>query len=368
MAILRVNGGAKGVELADRPGDARLALTRAAQRAPEGAPIVILIHGFKYDPDGVESANPHGWLYGERRVEKRQSRRASWPHGLGFTETGAEDGLCVAFAWQSRPRPLATLLGQARNHFSTAYERAPDAAEALLNIISTLRAARPDAKIDLFCHSLGARVALLALKSAGEAQRAEALGRVILLGGAVFTGEAESAMAALGRTPVQNRPQVFNIISRENDLYDALFELFAPRPRPAGGALGRKGLGARRPDWIDLQLDHPDFGRFLADRGARLASGRQVACHWSFYTRPGAMRLYRRILRKRKDWSISALRSEMAPEAIEPRWTSLRFAPSTLMGYFPKPYTAARPRRAAPAPLEVAHADSAESLVSGATA
>lgn len=362
MAILRVNGGAKGMLLADGPVHAGPALTRAALATPKGAPIVILIHGFMYDPEGASAANPHGELYAETRAPKRRSRRASWPHGLGFTETGIEDGLCVAFAWQSRPRPLASLIGAARNHFSAAYERAPAAAEALLSVIRTLRAARPDAEIDLFCHSLGARVALLAVSGAAEQGMAGALGRVILLGGAEFAGEARRTMDALDARPNAAGPQVFNVISRENDLYDTLFEALAPRPRTGGGseggALGRRGLGARRDDWIDLQLDHPEFGRFLAARGARLAGGRRIACHWSFYTRPGAMRLYRRILHERQDWSIAALRAAAAPEEIEPRWTSLRFAPSTLLGYFPKPALPKRPRRARPAP--------AEPLVSGA--
>jgi len=364
MAILRVNSGANGVELADRPGDAGGALTRAARAIPADAPIVILIHGFMYDPEGASPANPHGALYAETRATTRRSRRASWPRGLGFTEEGRADGLCVAFAWQSRPRPLATLIGAQRNHFSTAYERAPAAAEALLGVIRTLRAARPDAKIDLFCHSLGARVALLALRGAAETGMAGSLGRVILLGGAEFASAARATMAALERLPGPRRPEVFNIISRENDLYDALFEFFAPRsranPRPEGGALGRKGLGERRENWIDLQLDHPDVGAFLAARGARLAGGRQVACHWSFYTRPGAMRLYRRILRQREAWSVAALRAAAAPEAIEPRWTSLRFAPSMLLGYFPKPKPAARRARAQSAPVDA--------LVSGAAA
>jgi hypothetical protein len=280
---------------------------------------------------------------------------------LGFSESGTEDGLCVAFAWQSRPRPLASLIGAARNHFSAAYKRAPAAADALLTVIRTRRAARPDAEIDLFCHSLGARVALLALKDAVEEGMADALGRVMLLGGAVFTGEAQQAMAALDGTPVQDRPQVFNILSRENDLYDALFELFAPRARgdlrDGDGALGRSGLGEEREDWIDL-----------AARGARLAGERRATCHWSFYTRPGAMRFYRRIVCRREDWSIAALRAAHAPEEIEPRWTSLRVVPSTLLGFFPKPRLAARPRGAPAGPLETHRIQVAEPRVSGATA
>lgn len=326
MTVLRVNGGENGVELAHKPADAGLALARAARSTPRGAPIVILIHGFMYDPDGPKGANPHGQVYAETRAAA--ARRASWPYGLGFTETGIEDGLCVAFAWRSRPSPLATLAGAARNHFSAAYKGAAEAAEGLLWVVATLRAARPDAEIDLFCHSLGARVALLAIRGAAERGLAGALGRVVLLGGAEFAAEARAAMAALDRAPNTSGPQVFNIITRENDPYDVLFETFAPRPADASGALGREGLGLRREDWIDLQLDHPDVERFLAQRGARLRGGRRAVCHWSFYRRPGAMRLYRRILRRREGWSIAELRAAGTPEAIEPRWAALRAAPA----------------------------------------
>jgi hypothetical protein len=118
------------------------------------------------------------------------------------------------------------------------------------------------------------------------------------------------------------------MIARANDIYDGLFQLFAPRPpRPGDVPLGVRGLGLRHPRWLDVQLDHPKTRAWLTLQG--LAPGRPLerVSHWSFYADPGAMAFYRAILRDRRRWSIDAMRTRGLPAEIEPRWARLLPAP-----------------------------------------
>ena len=51
-------------------------------------------------------------------------------------------------------------------------------------------------------------------------------GRVILLGAAEFDARA---LRVLGAAPRRGRRRIYNVTARANDLYDAMFETFAPR-------------------------------------------------------------------------------------------------------------------------------------------
>ncbi|MEM1314675.1 MAG: hypothetical protein AAGI51_08985 [Pseudomonadota bacterium] len=278
------------------------ALRRALDRAAPGARATVLIHGYKYRP-GDPARDPHRLLFGAG--PEGAPRCADWAEGLG--------GLVVGFGWDAWAPHLPSLAREGRNGFAAVYARAGAAGETLRGLLEEMRARRPDLRVDMLAHSLGARVAL-------GAARAENAGRMILL------GAAEDAEAALDALPAAGRggTEVFHVAARHNDLFDAMFEAAAPR---RGGraprALGRAGLPAARPDWIDLQLDHPGLAAWLARRGAPLTPRSPAVCHWSFYARPGALGLYRRILEEREAWSIRALRAAGAPEGLAPRWSRL---------------------------------------------
>lgn len=317
-------GSAFGAPAAPRPPDRPRALQRggraaggvisALERVPRGAPVVILIHGYRFSPEAAPH-DPHWLLYGAAPPERRSRAApcADWPAELGFARVDPSAGLCIGFAWDARAGHLASLLSEGRNGFARVYDRAAEAGGRLGDLIAALHAARPDLRFDLFAHSLGARVALTALSAPG-------VGRAILLGAAEHASVARAAMP----DPRPGGPEVYNVISRQNDLFDALFERFAPRPEGAPrGALGRRGLGVRRPDWIDLQLDSPATESWLADRGAPLGAAGAPICHWSFYLRPRAMELYRSILRDRAAWSAEALRANGLPERLCPRWARI---------------------------------------------
>jgi hypothetical protein len=144
-------------------------------------------------------------------------------------------------------------------------------------------------------------------------------GRMVLLGAAEFDARAHEFLGAL---PAPCPPQIYNVTARANDLYDAMFESFAPRRSWGERAVGL-GLRAKRPHWLDLQLDRADVTAWINAQGVPLTPSRARLCHWSFYTRGGAFAVYQAILRRRPGWDIASLRTAPCFAAQEPRWSRL---------------------------------------------
>ncbi len=112
MAIIGVTARQDGLAAADGdPLDAALAPALAAL-APR-APIVVLVHGYKFSPDRPAD-DPHRSLYAARPAEASW-KVPSWPAGLGFDPDDASGGLCVGFAWNAVEPLLASLLATRRS-------------------------------------------------------------------------------------------------------------------------------------------------------------------------------------------------------------------------------------------------------------
>jgi hypothetical protein len=111
--------------------------------------------------------------------------------------------------------------------------------------------------------------------------------------------------------------QVFNITTRENDLFDFLYEWLAGAGLDT--AIGQ-GLRQDMPNWLDVQIDQPASLAALARLGHCLPPAPARICHWSPYLRPGAFELYRAIL----DGSVllPMLRAGL-PMRADPRWSRL---------------------------------------------
>ena len=266
---------------------------------PPGSPVVIMVHGKGYAP-ADPTADPHRLIFAPRPGHGF-SRNVSWPRRLGFALPAprAPRGLCLGFGWQ------------ATGSLWQATAAADAASPMLARLIQMIRRADPDRRIDLIGHSLGARVILGTVPLLAEG----ALARAILLAGADFTERAAAALAS----PAGRTAEFFNITTRENDLYDFLFErAFAPLGRRA--ALGRGHSGA--PNWIDVQIDHPGTGAALKSLGLPLAPPRSRICHWSVYLRPGTFHLYRALIHDRQRLSLPVLRTALTHDA-QPRWSRL---------------------------------------------
>ncbi len=275
------------------------ALTAALAALPPGAPVVVMIHGYRFAP-GAEGPNcPHRHIFS--LDPPRNDRKAiSWPRHLGLD---GKNGLAIAFGWQARgslPSAvfLAGLLGR----------RLAELAE-LIALID------PGRKVDVIGHSLGARVALAALRHA----KPGILRRLILLAGAETRRPARAALA----TPAGQQAEVLNITSRENDIFDFLFERLSSFGFDT--AIGQ-GLGDTLPNWLDLQIDHPGTLDVLGRLGHALPAPLARICHWSPYLRPGALPLCRAFIDSRL--ILAALRPALPK--LQRRWSRLLWPAQSL--------------------------------------
>lgn len=276
-----------------------------------GAPIIVLIHGYKFSPFAVER-DPH------RHILSLAPARAcwkavSWPRGLGFGDAGATDGLVIALGWE------------ARGSIWRAFAEAGRVGGVLAELIGQLCADRP---VDVVGHSLGARVALAALPNLAGGQ----VGRMILMAAAEFRTAARTAFDS----PAGRSAEVINVTTRENDLFDMLLETFvSPMERTICN-----GLGTPRDNWLDLRIDSDATRASLGGLGFPIAAPSGRVSHWSVYLRQGLWPFYTALLREREALSLGFLRQVvhagrsrrfsrlLAPARNFPPLLPLRRAPS----------------------------------------
>lgn len=314
MAYVGIVASPSGLRLARTGADPARRLSQMIARLPRGAPITILIHGYRYDP-ARRGSDPHRQIYAFRDEQTCRKIR-SWPLGLGFTRhNDAGGGLCIGFGWPAHLPHLSTLLKHGRTGFAQVYETAPDYGAQLAGFIDLIHGLAPSHQVDILAHSLGARVALSSLPGVSRAP-----GRIVLLGAAEYRSAARSFLQEIRTT---ERPEIYNVTARFNDLYDAMFETFAPRRDWSDRALG-VGIGEPLPNWLDIQLDRADVATWINERGVPLRMTHTRFCHWSFYTRGGAFGVYRAILRRKPGWDIASLRLAPCFAGQEPRWSRIR--------------------------------------------
>lgn len=248
-------------------------LARKLAALPRGAPVVAMVHGWRYAP-GFARDCPHGSILSlDPPPEDR--RAVSWPRHLGLD--GAR-GLGIALGWNARCDPWR------------AHLRAEATGTALAEVARTVHAlsGRP---LQIIAHSMGARVALAALPHVAPGL----IRRLILLAAAETRGRTLAALDS----PAGRSVEVINVTTRENDLFDACFEW--------GIHLGLRtsigqGLGRAHPGWHDLWIDQPQALAGLAALGHPLEDPPRRICHWSPYLRPGTIALYRALI----DGSLAA--------------------------------------------------------------
>jgi pimeloyl-ACP methyl ester carboxylesterase len=258
---IRADAGPFGLQLdCDR-------LQRKLALLPPGAPVVVMIHGWRYAPGFAEDC-PHGSIL-SLDPPTCDRRAVSWPRHLGLDGRSA---LGIALAWHAKCDPWR------------AHLRARWTGRALAEIARLVHheTGRP---IQVIAHSMGARVALAALAKLPPGY----IDRMILLAAAETRGRA---LAALD-TPAGRAVEVINVTTRENDLFDAFFEW--------GVHLGLRtsigqGLGRVRTNWLDLWIDQPRTLQTLAALGHPLHDPPRRVCHWSPYLRPGTIGLYRALI------------------------------------------------------------------------
>ncbi|WP_101065382.1 alpha/beta hydrolase [Roseovarius salinarum] len=300
MPVLRINAGKDALEAHGQPGPVDPLLRKALRGT---GPIVVMVHGYKFAPghagacphDHILSLDPPGTCW----------KALSWPRQLGFGTDRGDEGLAIAFGWR------------ARGSIWRAYREAEIAGHALARLVEALGRLAPHRPVHALAHSLGARVVLSALPqlSAGR------LGRVILLAGAEYSTRAAAALDS----PAGRAAEIFNVTSRENDLFDFLLERLIAPPRRGDWALGQ--LMPARPNTLTVQMDHPATLQALRAAGFAIAPTAARVCHWSGYLRPGVFDFYRALLREPARLPLRPLRAAL-PDRPDPRWSRILAAPA----------------------------------------
>ena len=305
MPIVRINASADGLRLHTSPRPVWPTLSRANR---SDGPIIVMIHGFKYQP-GQKQHCPHRHIL-SLDPEALPWRSPSWPRQLGFGVGNAGEGLAIAFGWQ------------ARGALWQAQERGRLAGRALADLLTRLKDQAPDRPIHILAHSLGVDPALEALTHT----RPGVIRRIVSITGACYRSRAEDALDSLpGRAA-----EFINVTSRENDLFDFLFERAITPPRARDRAIGQ---GLRAPNAVTIQLDCPRTLDHISRLGATVAAPQHRVCHWSGYMRPGVLRFYSNLLRRDGEFNLDRLRQGL-PIATAPRWSRI-FAPPRLQAPLP---------------------------------
>lgn len=258
---IRADAGPRGLSI-----DAQR-MRRKLDRLPPGAPVVVMVHGWRYAP-GFARDCPHGSIL-SLDPQPGDRRAVSWPRHLGLD---GSQGLGIALGWNAKCDPWR------------AHLRAGRTGVALAQIASMVHShsGRP---VQVIAHSMGARVALSALRHVAPGH----ICRMILLAAAETRTQALAALA----TPAGQTVEVINVTTRENDLFDASFEWgihFGLRT-----SIGQ-GLGQAQTGWHDLWIDQTRTLVGLAALGHPFADQPRRICHWSPYLRLGTIGLYRALL------------------------------------------------------------------------
>lgn len=317
MPILRLNAGADGIALHGSPASASRAIASAAQGT---GPVIVMIHGFKYDPD-CKRHSPHELIF-TGATKPVLNDKVQWLHHLGFGNRDTNEGLAIVFAWR------------ARGSLWRAQRAAVSAGRQLAQVVRNIKDRAPHRPVHVISHSMGSEVVFEAL---GHLP-AGSIERIVALTGASY---ASRATAAMRETSAGRAASLVNVTSRENDPFDFLFERLIAPPGPGDVAMGQ---GINLPNAVTLQLDCPRTLATLSQFGGQIAPVARRVCHWSIYTRPGALQFYGRLLRQAEDIPLGALQLAL-PEAPAPRWSRMLSVPKPLPFWMHEGLSGQAPRK-----------------------
>lgn len=218
------------------------------------------------------------------------TKRDSWPAALGFVGRNPNEGLAVAFAWR------------ARGTLWHALRTAAQAGQNLAQVIAIVKRTAPARALHVICHSMGSEVFFEALHHLP----AHSIQRAIILTAASYQSRASSAL----HTDAGQALELFNITSRENDLFDAGFETLIKAATPSDRAVG---AGLFAPNAVNIEIDCDLTLQRLRLTGADIAPAARRISHWSAYMRPGLMPFYNSLLRRPSETPLAALRHALPP-------------------------------------------------------
>lgn len=299
MPIIRLNADDTNYRLHGSTQSPMAALSRLALGK---GPVIVMIHGFSFEP-GHPLHCPHRHILGLASAA-RPWPVASWPRGLGLGIGRPDEGLGLAFGWNAR----GSIWGARR--------RAVAAGRALAKALRLIGQRAPHRKVHIVAHSMGVEVAIESLHHLP----AGSVDRIISMTGACYQSRVQAAL----RTKAGCKAGFINVTSRENDLFDCLYERLIAPPERGDRALGH-GLDAKNA--VTLQLDCAHTLAHLSRLGAEIAPPSNRICHWSSYMRPGILGFYSDLMRRSEFLTPDLLRAGL-PARPAPRWSRLRPRPT----------------------------------------
>lgn len=283
MPILRVNADQEVCRLHGSMQPLGGALNRAAE---SDGPIIVMIAGFSYQPSHPDHC-PHRLVLDLPNATPPRGV-PSWPQGLGFGRRASGEGLAIAFGWNAR----GSIWGARR--------RAIAAGRALAKLLTELQHRAPRRRVHVIAHSMGIEVAAAALHHLP----AGTIHRMVSMTGAAYRSRIIAALA----TPAGREVEFFNVVSRANTVFDMFYERLISPPERHDKALGR---GLNTSNALTIDLDCKLTLKRLADLGTAIEQPTHRICHWSAYTRPGALDCYRAWLRDPETHGFSLLRARL---------------------------------------------------------
>lgn len=223
----------------------------------QGAPLVVFTHGLRHSPFGT-GWNPHAGLLSPAPDPRRHWKARSFVRQAHMGAGQRFDGHGIAFGWD------------AQGWIWPAMARARVAGMALARLMTNVRQARPDLRLAVVTHSLGARVVTEAMLRAPV----PVFDRALLLTPADQRGRAVQAL----RAPGGRACTVVATQTRENWLCTLGFAA-------ATGWRPTLARGPRHARWVDFTLDRHE--------GVTVGTWAHRTCHWSCYLRSGLWPLYR---------------------------------------------------------------------------
>ena len=284
MALIQLVSTGDVPKLRDRSGALLPVLAENLRAQPLDTPVVILLHGLRYDATTQEH-DPAASIFSPAPPTD-DPRLVSWPRHLGFCRGRAGEGLCIGFSWP------------ARTGIRDAYQRATDAGISLARLVDLIRLADPQREVVIVAHSLGSRVALSALPQI----KAGRIDRMVFIYGAEIGREADHFLSA-GTRPL---PRIINVTSRENWVFDSAFAA-AITGRPWAKTLSNF-TATRYAHWVDLPLHDINALALLRAAGYPVSQSLRPICHWSGYLRPGVFPVYRDFVRSPCKLPLEGLR------------------------------------------------------------
>ncbi len=294
MPVVRINAIGDRVALHRSPRSPSSVLRQTRHTA---GPVIIMTHGYKYCPDDPRAC-PHTAIL-SLHPAPTPYHCPSWPQQLGFGSGFEDEGLGIAFGWN------------AQGPLWAARRRAIEAGRALAGLIRDLHQLNPNRPIHFLGHSMDTELALEALHHIPTGS----LRRAISMTGAAYQSQTLDSL----NTDAGRQVDFINVTSRENDLFDFLFEWLIQPPKQGDRSIGA-ALNATNA--VTLQIDCPETLDHLSRLIFPIGAPQRRVCHWSGYTRPGVLRVYNALLRQHDQLSLQTLKAGIPAQPAR-RWSRL---------------------------------------------